>query len=108
MLGHPRNPTRFGAGQAHMKISILSEELLNRIFISPAWAAASIHLNPFLRILRSFDSGSSCASWQPPCGNSRMVGNPEVGNGTTLLRGFALQDDAALLATLKAVTAKAP
>src|SRR3989442_14224083 len=28
--------------------------------------------------------------------------------GTTLLRGFALQDDAALLATLKAVTAKAP
>ena len=65
MLGHPRNPTRFGAGQAHMKISILSEKLLNRTFISPAWAAASIHLNPFLRILRSFDSGFSCASWQP-------------------------------------------
>jgi len=53
MLGHPRNPTRFGAGRAHTKISILSEKLLNRTFISPAWAAASIHLNPFLRILRS-------------------------------------------------------
>lgn len=31
-----------------------------------------------------------------------------LGAGTTLLRGFALRDDAALLATLKAVTAKAP
>jgi DNA oxidative demethylase len=31
-----------------------------------------------------------------------------LGAGTTLLQGFALRDDAALLATLKAVTAKAP
>ncbi len=31
-----------------------------------------------------------------------------LGAGTTLLRGFALQDDVALLATLKAVAAKAP
>jgi hypothetical protein len=32
MLGHPRNPTRFGARQAHMKVRILSEKLQNRIF----------------------------------------------------------------------------
>jgi len=31
-----------------------------------------------------------------------------LGAGTTLLRSFALQDDVALLATSKAVTAKAP
>jgi len=66
-----------------MWVRILSEKLLNRIFISPAWAAASIHLNPFLRILRSFDSGSSCASWQPPCGNSRMVGQIGIGAAVT-------------------------
>ena len=49
-----------------MKVHILSEKLLKRIFISPAWAAASIHLNPFLRILRSLDSGSAAHLGTPP------------------------------------------
>ena len=49
-----------------MKVHILSEKLLNRIFISPAWAAASIHLNPFLRILGSLDSGSAAHLGTPP------------------------------------------
>src|SRR5437899_2026985 len=50
MLGHP---ARFGAGQAHMKVCILSEKRLNRIFISPAWVASK-H-TPFQR--------SSLTSW---------------------------------------------